>query len=748
VHLGLSHPGPLAPKISVLARLHAAGLPVPDGVVLRDPAVPGPADRAAIAALLQGGPVIVRTALFEEDTADAAAAGLGTSVADCRDLAAVDAALARARAGLADPWLRAYLGRAPSAQMLVQRQIDGPWLAVVALGRVRYAELHRRAGDPLAAGATPTLSAPLDWFPPDLRARLTDLCDRAAAALPTAVHGLDLELVGDPSGAAWLVQARPLTRPLDPDWPAFAAAARRDLEVPRSPRDLDPRPVPARDLDVAPLPLPGLWVLDAEHNPAPLSPAHAGLVRRLAAADVAAMQVLAGWLYERRDPPAPPRPVDPAAAPAALRRLLRELLPAARRRLAALDVDLAAADGPALAELLDRAVADLTAVLRDHAELRAAAPRSPHPDAPAATPLSLQGRGEYLDVLPAAWDIASPTLADLSLTTGPEDHVREDIPPSAAATLLRELDDHLFALGLAAVRRVYLRAAARLGLAAADVFLYTPPELQTALRGGAELGAGAGAPGAVGGEADAGPHHGGADAGAPGAAGGEADAGPHHGAGAGAPGAIDGEADAGPHHGEAGAGAPGAAGGAELDAGPHHGEAGAGAPGAVGGEADAGLHHGEAGAGAPGAVGAPGVSLAARRAELRDQADLRPPLQLLDGLPVPAPADARRRGLGLGPSAEGPLHPRRDLEDLLARPLPAGAILAIPALTAQAAVALRALGLRAVCCEHGGVLSHAALMARELGLSALIGCRGCTELPEGARVHLDTRTGRLRPLRS
>ena len=70
----------------------------------------------------------------------------------------------------------------------------------------------------------------------------------------------------------------------------------------------------------------------------------------------------------------------------------------------------------------------------------------------------------------------------------------------------------------------------------------------------------------------------------------------------------------------------------------------------------------------------------------------------------------------------------------------------MPALTAQAAVALRHLGIRAVCCEHGGALSHAALMVRELGLSALVGCRGCLDLPDGTGAELDTRLGRLRVL--
>ncbi|MBL8969914.1 MAG: hypothetical protein JNK56_05005, partial [Myxococcales bacterium] len=195
--------------------------------------------------------------------------------------------------------------------------------------------------------------------------------------------------------------------------------------------------------------------------------------------------------------------------------------------------------------------------------------------------------------------------------------------PNALATLLGELDDHLFALGLAPLRRVYLHAAAALAIAPADIFLLTPDELQAALRG------------------------------------------------------------------------------ARFD-------------------------------------------LAARRREHAHHATLFPPLQLHDGLPVPSPASGALHGIAIGPVREGPLARRRDLADLLADPPAPGAVLAIPALTAQAAVVLRALGVRAVCCEHGGAMSHAALMARELGLTALIGCRGCTSLASGTWVRLDTRTGRLR----
>ncbi len=584
---------PPAPKIAALQHLHAAGLPVPPGVVLDDPHDRDPARWTAISELLHAGPVIVRTALFDEDREHSAAAGLGTSIADCTTLAAVHHALGRIDAALADPWLRTHLGPTPRAQILVQRQISGPWLAVVAQGLTRYAEIHPTSPtnpEPFAAGTTPTLAGPLDLLPADLRDRIAPLCDRVTSALPATPHGLDLELAADTTGNVWIVQARPLTRPLHREWPAFAAAASADLAD-----------------------LPGLWTLDAEHNPAPLSPAHAGLIRRLAAArpDLVTARVLAGWLYEPTRPRTPPT----TTAAAALHALRHDHIPAARAWLTAADLprhDLAAA--------LDHACDHLLEILTTYATLRV-----PAPTTTSSTLSCLQDREAHLDVLPAAWDIASPPLADLSLPTLPK------LPVSSTtseddATLVRELDDHLFALGLAPLRCLYLRAAARLGITDTDIFLLPPNTLQSALR--------------------------------------------------------DPRTD---------------------------------------------------------------LELPRRRREHLAQTTLYPPLQLLNGLPVPAPARTYLQGLAIGPPASGPLHVRHDLADLLARPLPTDAILAMPALTAQAAVALHALLIRAVCCEHGGAMSHAALMARELGLSALIGCRGCTTLPEGTHVFLDTRTARLRP---
>ncbi len=605
-------PTAAAPKIATLARLQAAGLPVPAAVALPDAHEPDDDAWAAIDELLHDGPVIVRAALLEEDTADASAAGLGRSVAGCGDRHAVRAALTDITAALADPWLRRYFAGPPTVQVLVQRQVLGPWLAVVAQAELRYVELHRLDGrdEPLAAGDTPALAGPLPLFPPELQGRIAPLCERISAALPRAEHGLDLELVADHTGAVWVVQARPLTRPLHPGWPAFAAAVRHELGCPEG----------------QVLPIPGLWALDAEHNPASLSPAHAGLIRWLITArpDLARMRVLAGWLYVPRR--LEPRPAaDPEAVSRALTELRARQIPAARARLLQLNQALAAADldGPTLAALIDRACADLVVVLEVHAALPSARPRESSVSGPL---LCLQDREAHLDVLPAAWDIASPPLGELGLNVDvpPRDEPTTPTDPDNLAVLLGELDDHLFALGLAPLRRVYLRAAEQLGLAQRDIFLFPPQFLQRLLCG--------------------------------------------------------------EQH--------------ELE-------------------------------------------LATRRAAHEHQAELFPPLQLFAGLPVPSPGGAHLRGLPIGPAAEGPLHARHDLEDLSARPLPPGAVLAIPALTAQAAVVLRALDVRAVCCEHGGAMSHAALMARELGLSALIGCRGCTTLPPGTMVRLDPRSGRL-----
>ncbi|MBL4687748.1 MAG: hypothetical protein JKY37_24350 [Nannocystaceae bacterium] len=342
--------------------------------------------------------------------------------------------------------------------------------------------------------------------------------------------------------------------------------------------------------------------------------------------------VLAGWLYLAtlprqlsRSEPAGPRPLSPQAALALLQ---RQLLPQARQRLDAIDErlrppltsatlrDVLGHAWAAFITMIDIYVGTLVPARRHHAP----APLRVDP----TDPLTLRGRGEYLDVLPATWDLASPSLAELGVTVQSSESDLRPLPtdPSRAAALLAEWDDHLFALGLAPLRNLY-RAVGRATGLDHDVFLLRGPELLAALDGVLP----------------------------------------------------------------------------DLDR---------------------------------------------RRSTQQSQQRLTPPLSIDDGQPVTARTRARWSGIAVGAPFTGEAARRDDLSALLADPPPPTSVVMMPALTAPAAVALHAAGVRAVCCEHGGPLSHAALMARELGLSALIGCRGCMSVADGTTVTVDTRVGRLR----
>ncbi len=603
------------PKVARLHELALLGLPVPAGIVL-DPPVLRDEDRAPLEDLLAHGCVIVRSAHPEEDGESASWAGLGTSVADCADETQVAAALETIREHAASTWSQVYGDDAGAPCVLIQRQVARAWL-VVAVWTPEgewYVEAHDAPGEVLSAGASPRFAGPLSTWPAAAKTRILELCERARRHV-RGRFGLDLEIVVDPQEAPWLVQARPLTAPLHPAWPAFARAMEADSSRESRPPDLG-----------------GLLTLDGEHNPAPLSPAHASLIdwlraRRPQAGDPV---VLAGWLYVRtlpRDLPAGPSDVDVHDA---LARLEDEHLPRLRRHLDALRERLESCDaatlGPALADARALFLEMIDCYLGELVPARRAARRGVRAD-PGA-PLTLRSRQPFLDVLPAAWDLASPSLSDL-ITVELGDHRATPRPTddAAAATLLAEWDDHLFALGLAALRLVYLRGAELVGLSTHKVFMLTPTELL------------------------------------------------------------------------------------------------------------------ELAAGAPPDAFAPRIR--ERQRALGAQADLHPPLRLWNGRPLPAPSGTWLRGIPIGTPFTGRIAQRPDLERLIADPPDTDAIVCIPALTAQAAVALDGLGLRAICTEFGGALSHGALMSRELGLSALIACRGCTTLRDGGRARLDTRAARL-----
>ncbi len=227
-----------------------------------------------------------------------------------------------------------------------------------------------------------------------------------------------------------------------------------------------------------------------------------------------------------------------------------------------------------------------------------------------------------IDVLPTTWDIQSRPLSNW-LSAGDLPNAPEDPPPEMLATALGELDDHLFALGLAMVTRVYERAAQLLGLRREEVFLLGLTDLSDALQG--------------------------------------------------------------------------------RDLAP----------------------------------------MLLQQKKVYAQTPRHVPQALFEGTPLALPNQRYLQGMGIGPVASGIVAQRQSLEDVLERPIGPGQVLVLPALTAQAAVVLHRQGILAVCCEYGGWMSHAAIMARELGLSALVGCRGCCSLADGMEVVVDTVRGQL-----
>jgi pyruvate,water dikinase len=116
------------------------------------------------------------------------------------------------------------------------------------------------------------------------------------------------------------------------------------------------------------------------------------------------------------------------------------------------------------------------------------------------------------------------------------------------------------------------------------------------------------------------------------------------------------------------------------------------------------------------------------------QRALRPPLP-------PAPqAASGLRGEGASP---GVVRGRvRVLLDFTAPRFSPGEILVVPALTpALSHILIFAAGLVA---EHGGALSHAASMAREYGIPAVVGAAGATRLlHDGQHITIDGRTGAI-----
>jgi len=132
------------------------------------------------------------------------------------------------------------------------------------------------------------------------------------------------------------------------------------------------------------------------------------------------------------------------------------------------------------------------------------------------------------------------------------------------------------------------------------------------------------------------------------------------------------------------------------------------------------------------------LELAERRLRWEQQRRLLPPL-------APRQAGEALRGLGVGGSARGEVRLVVHLEQLLRRDL-GGAVVVCPTLLPALAIVLPEVA--ALVTDHGGLLSHAASMARELGVVAVVGT-GCATrvLREGEEVWVDGDRGLVLPIR-
>ena len=167
--------------------------------------------------------------------------------------------------------------------------------------------------------------------------------------------------------------------------------------------------------------------------------------------------------------------------------------------------------------------------------------------------------------------------------------------------------------------------------------------------------------------------------------------------------------------------------------------------------------------------GPSGAALAARAVERQRLAQLDPPAHLGPVEPDPpmsvlAPAHQLMVGsvravlehMGLGPSAahaplsgsgvgtatyRGVVRIAADPESALDR-LEPGDVLVVRCTTPAYNTVLAIAG--AVVTTEGGPLSHAAVMARELGIPAVIGAAGALHLPDGAVVDVDPVLGEVR----
>ncbi|MBX3162054.1 MAG: hypothetical protein KF773_39190 [Deltaproteobacteria bacterium] len=496
-----------------LARMLAAGLPVPGGFVVDAAAfraVAGLDDHTGLDEIGHRlGEAAARIASAELPAelvraVDAAVAALGAPALAVRSSATIEDGSAGAAAGVfssqtavaaADVWsaIRAVWTSAltPLAAAYARRRHAGVAIAVIVqrfVGGERATVYTRPPGRPpgrttagdagaRSGGAAPAIEE-LAWVQrgdrvDKVRRDARDPLVELALAAETATHaidargGADVELVLG-ADRTWIVQARPIVDP--PAIPAHRA----------------PPPI-----ITAPLADGRTWTWDVTHNPDPLSPAQQGLVERVERAAVApwSMRLCAGYLYTS------PRGARAASSAPWTYDELAARYDALEQRLAAC---LQVRDAT-LADALARYVAFYEIWAAEVVPLIAAARAPVRAGARASAVervLVRAARGELdeaavvreLGELAPAWDVAAPTYGERpevlrAAIEHARRHAHTDTPPSAKhevaelAADLAERDDMWFARAQAMVRRAILARSAELGIAADDACWISLDEL-------------------------------------------------------------------------------------------------------------------------------------------------------------------------------------------------------------------------------------------------------------------------------
>ncbi len=638
---------------------------------------------------------MVRSSASVEDSRKTAAPGVFSSVRDVAAgpalFAAVRSVLESGRAPAARAFLAAHGLDATALHMavVVQEQVSGVAAGVIytrspdspdSATQLLEVQHSTSRGEPTGVGRDTGLrraaqirreDGAIVWADPGfpLDAEQTAAIGRAALAAEGAIGadlGADVEWVLDRDGV-WVVQARPQL--FGSRATAARAPLRSSLAFSRAAPEIT-------------------WRWDATHNPEPLSPAQAGLVRRVDDARLAPfrMRVVEGYLYTAETPAVMEAKLE-LRAEELRARFDEEIRPSIEHALADVESDPAPDLGPALAvydrvyytyasvlapllsrarralpELLarelgdDRSDAIAVELLASAAE--AALDRLIARTASGAMPI--EKLEEIAGPLSPIWDVATPTFGETPevLERAVERHrtarssdqtatlsarVRSRLRPRAArrfdealelsrvARELGEVDDLLFGRAQAIVRRALLARASRWALQdRSDVFFV---RLSRVVR-----------------------------------------------------------------------------------------------------SADQGLR--------PDPDETHRLAEEGRRTQ-RARRRLAMPLSFRDGAPLAATHQHARstdcwQGRGLGPRVRGTVLRADELSDR--EGVPTDAVLVAPTVTP--AMALLIGGVRCIVTEHGGLLDHGAALARELGIPCVVGCTGVwTHLETGDRVWVDGEAG-------